>query len=162
MHKNKLVALLLTALFITGCGAGPNAFTSQQGPTGDGTYQQINNVYAQNVVIVVDKDLNATLVATLINNSGQPDALIDVVISNPSPQQINFTPAKPIALPMEQRVNLGNTSESPHVDFLNFAAKSSSYVSITLVFEKAGSLPMNVLTVEPTDIYEGITPKTTL
>jgi hypothetical protein len=162
MHKNKLFALIITVLFITGCGVGPNAFTSQQGPTGDGSYQELNDVYAQNVVIVVDKDFNATLVATLINNSEQEDALIDVVISNPSPQQINFTPTKPIPLPIGQRVNLGNTPDNPHVDLLNFAAKSSSYVSITLVFEKAGSLPMNVLTVAPTDIYEGIAPKTTL
>ena len=162
MHKKKIFALLIASLLITGCGVGPNAFTTQQGPTGDGTYEEINKVYAQNVVIVVDRDLNATLVATLINNSGQEDSLIDVIISNPSPQRINFTPEKPINLPMGQRVNLGNTPDSPHVDLLNFAAKNSSYVAITLVFEKAGALPMNVLTVAPTDIYEGIGPKTTL
>lgn len=162
MRKLKLFALLLVALLITGCGVGPNAFTNQQGPTGDGAFEQINKVYAQNVVIVIDKNSNATLVATLINNSGQEDALIDVVVSNPSPQRINFTPEKPLNLPMGQRVNLGNTPESAHVDLLNFPAKNSSYVSITLVFEKAGALPLNVLTVEPSDIYEGIGPKTTL
>lgn len=162
MRKLKLFALLLVALLITGCGVGPNASTNQQGPTGDGAFEQINKVYAQNVVIVIDKNSNATLVATLINNSGQEDALIDVVVSNPSPQRINFTPEKPLNLPMGQRVNLGNTPESAHVDLLNFPAKNSSYVSITLVFEKAGALPLNVLTVEPSDIYEGIGPKTTL
>ncbi|MFY9325065.1 MAG: hypothetical protein WAO29_01220 [Candidatus Nanopelagicales bacterium] len=162
MRKFKLFAFLAAALLIAGCGAGPNAFTSLQGPTGDGTYEEINKVYAQNVVIVIDQNSNATLVATLINNSGQADALIDVVISNPSPQRINFTPAGPLNLPMGQRVNLGNTPESAHVDLLNFPAKNSSYVSITLVFEKAGALPLNVLTVEPADIYEGIGPKTTL
>jgi copper(I)-binding protein len=162
MRKFKLLTLLFVAFLITGCGVGPNAFTSQQGPTGDGTYEQINKIYAQNVVIVIDQNSNATLVATLINNSGQEDALIDVVISNPSPQRINFTPEKPINLPMGKRVNFGNAPESAHVDLLNFPAKNSSYVSITLVFENAGALPLNVLTVEPSDIYEGIGPKTTL
>jgi len=162
MRKFKLISLIVVALLITGCGVGPNAFTNQQGPTGDGTYQEINNVYAQNVVVVVDANANATLVATLINNSGQEDSLIDVVVGSPSPQQINFTPGKPINLPQGKRVNLGNSPEAAHVDLLNFPVKTSSYVSVTLVFENAGALPLTVLTVTPTDIYEGIGPKTTL
>ncbi len=162
MRKIKLISLIVGALLITGCGVGPNAFTKQQGPTGDGTYEEINNIYAQNVVVVLDENENATLVATLINNSGQEDSLIDVLVGNPGPQRINFTPEKPISLPQGQRLNLGNTPDAPHVDLLNFPVKTSSYVSVTLVFEKAGPLPLDVLTVTPTDIYEGIGPKTTL
>ncbi len=162
MRKIKLISLISIVLFITGCGVGPNAFTNQQGPTGDGTYQEINNIYAQNVVIVVDENANATLVATLINNSGQEDSLIDVVVGSPSPQRINFTPGKPIELPQGKRVNLGNNPDAAHVDLLNFPVKTSSYVLVTLVFANAGALELNVLTVAPTDIYEGIAPKTTL
>lgn len=162
MRKIKLFSLIAAVFLITGCGVGPNAFTNQQGPTGDGTYEQINKVYAQNVVVVVDKNENATLVATLINNSGQEDSLIDVVVGNPGPQRINFTPEKPINLPQGKRVNLGNSPDAVHVDLLNFPVKTSSYVSVTLVFENAGALPLNVLTVAPIDIYEGLGPKTTL
>lgn len=160
MRNIKLFSLIIAALLIAGCGVGPNAFTNQQGPTGDGTYEEVNNVYAQNVVIVVNKNSDATLVATLINNSDEVDSLIDVVVGNPTPSVINFSPQKPLELPIGQRVNLGNSPESAHVDLLNFPVKTSSYVSVTLVFEKAGALPMNVLTVAPTDIYEGLGPKT--
>lgn len=150
-----LISAIAVILFMSGCGAGPNALTTIQGPVGSGANSSIGDIYVQNVVIAKGESNTATVVATISNSSLKDDQLVSVSVENPAPKSIVFSPANEINIPAKGIINLGIKPESPHVDLIEFTPRQSSFVKITFVFKTAGIVDQTVLVVPNTGIYEG-------
>jgi hypothetical protein len=155
-----LISAIAVILFMTGCGSGPNALTNTQGPVGSGANSSIGEIYVQNVVIAKGTENTATVVATISNSGLIEDQLVDVVVENPAPKSVVFSPAGNISIPARGFINLGINAQSPHVDLIEFSPRQSSFVKITFVFKNAGILDQSVLVVPNTGIYEGANPVT--
>ena len=61
-----LLSVIAVILFMSGCGAGPNALTTIQGPVGSGANSSIGDIYVQNVVIAVLKNGGAGVPPTYL------------------------------------------------------------------------------------------------
>jgi hypothetical protein len=155
-----LLSSIAVILFMSGCGAGPNALTTIQGPVGSGANSSIGDIYVQNVVIAKGESTSATVVATISNSSLKDDQLVSVSVENPAPKSIVFSPANEINIPAKGLINLGRNPESPHVDLIEFTPRQSSFVKITFVFKTAGIVDQTVLVVPNTGIYENANPLT--
>ena len=94
-----LISAIAVILFMSGCGAGPNALTTIQGPVGSGANSSIGDIYVQNVVIAKGESTSATVVATISNSSLKDDQLVSVSVENPAPKAIVFSPANEINIP---------------------------------------------------------------
>lgn len=155
-----LISAIAVIFFMTGCGSGPNALTNTQGPVGSGANSSIGEIYVQNVVIAKGTENTATVVATISNSGLIEDQLVDVVVENPAPKSVVFSPAGNISIPARGFINLGINAQSPHVDLIEFSPRQSSFVKITFVFKNAGILDQSVLVVPNTGIYAGASPVT--
>ena len=102
-----LLSAIAVILFMSGCGAGPNALTTIQGPVGSGANSSIGDIYVQNVVIAKGESTSATVVATISNSSLKDDQLVSVSVENPAPKSIVFSPANEINIPAKGLINLG-------------------------------------------------------
>jgi outer membrane lipoprotein SlyB len=76
MKKISIALALVSALTLSGCAAGFDAATSAQGNSGNGRTADVGSIQIRNAVIVVDAQtqLNASLVATIINTADEADA----------------------------------------------------------------------------------------
>ena len=156
-----LISAIAVILFMTGCGAGPNALTNTQGPVGSGANSSIGDIYVQNVVIAQGESNTATVVATISNSSLKDDQLVSVSVENPAPKSVVFSPANEINIPARGLINLGINEQAAHVDLIEFTPRQSSFVKITFVFKNAGIVDQTVLVVPNTGIYEGANPVAT-
>ena len=66
--KSSTGALAITALLLTGCGAGPDAQTRLISQVTDGIEANIGDLRMVNVLLVAQPDGSAVLVGTVVNN----------------------------------------------------------------------------------------------
>ncbi len=139
----------------TGCYNGINAATNVQSTTapGNGVQATIGTLSIDNATLVTGPATTGTLLMRIANFGPIGDTLVQAII-NGQPAEIVGTS---VEIPANDSVPFGWDSVH-YVNTIALNVGPSSYVPVTLQFEKAGAIDMLVLTVPPTGVYEGIAP----
>ena len=138
-----------------------NAQTQQQQPSGNGATANTVRIQARGLTIVSGAAKTATLIGTFVNVSGQDDALISVVVSNPTAKVSivgTNTAGGVIPLPRTDSRKVGWDS-TEHINLIGFEPTPSQFVTVELVYRDSGRATAQVLVVPPAGIYEGISPQ---
>ena len=149
--------LLASTLVLTGCYNGMGAITNLQSGqlTGNGVQAQVGNVRAENLTIVAGPEgsASATLITVIVNGDPEADTLLGVTIDGVpayiTGDVIEFLPG--------QSISFGFESDR-WINSYQFDADMSTYVPVTLQFERAGIAEVDVLVVPAEGFYEGIEP----
>ncbi|MGI9196201.1 MAG: hypothetical protein ACR2KE_01945 [Candidatus Nanopelagicales bacterium] len=161
--RNSAIGITAVALIplLAGCWQGPAATTTVQATqnSGDGTQAQVGSIKVENATVVRGDDGRASLIMSLFNVGSEPDMLTGVTLNGnavtlPGPDATALLPgsARSFGYGMEGQ---------PPVNILltqGLDVPASSYVPVTLTFERAGQLDISVLTVPPVGEYEGLLP----
>lgn len=154
MKKISIALALVSALTLSGCAAGFDAATSAQGNSGNGRTADVGSIQIRNAVIVVDAQtqLNASLVATIINTADEADALKSIEI-DPA-----ITPTfSEVVLEKNRAVSVGYNSEiSILLTTVGKSLAPSQFIDLTLVFANNESIKMSLLVVSNTDYYSDV------
>lgn len=142
-----------------GCAAGDNAATLQVKPDNPGG--DLGPVAVRSVMLLVPPDSGeAATVVTIINKSDETQTLDSLQIEPPangsgSPIDV----AAGIRVPPSGAVNIGAAGQPTlPVTGLEQLAEPGTVVPITLVFDKAGQLTLQVLVREATGPYASFLP----
>lgn len=150
-------ALAASSLVLTGCFNGQNAQTTTQSAdlTGNGVQAQVGNVRAENLTLVLGPEgsSSATLIARIVNGDPEADRLLGVQIAG-IPAYIT---GDSVDILPDQSVGFGFESDL-WINAYQFKAADSSYVPVTLQFERSGIAQTEVLVVPPVGYYAGIEP----
>ncbi|MGA0209635.1 MAG: hypothetical protein ACO3LZ_06910 [Candidatus Nanopelagicales bacterium] len=149
--------LLASSFALTGCFNGMGAQTNLQNSqlTGNGVQAQVGNVRAENLTLVAGPEGSgsATLITRIINGDPEPDALLGVQIGD-SPAYVT---GDIVELLPAASVGFGFGADR-WINSYRFDADVSTYVPVTLQFERAGIVEVEVLVVPAEGYYEGIEP----
>ena len=149
--------LLASTLVLTGCYNGTGAITNLQSGqlTGNGVQAQAGNVRAENLTIVAGPEgsASATLITRIVNGDPELDTLLSVTIDG-VPAYIT---GEVIELLPGESIGFGFEADR-WINSYQFDAEMSTYVPVTLQFERAGIAEVDVLVVPAEGFYEGIAP----
>ena len=144
------VAVVLSAAVLSACGTGLQAQTYRESGRQDGTNTTLDGVAVRNLYVappasgstiaVADK---AVLLGVLVNQGTTSDALVSASTdaAGSATLQENGQPATSIAAPA------GGTSTTPWsivLSGLTAPLQAGRYISVTLVFDKAGRTTVRV------------------
>ena len=140
---------------LTGCFNGIDASTNVQSTTAPGTGVQatIGTLSIDNATLVTGPGTTGTLLMRIANFGPIDDRLVQAFINGEPAEIVGST----VEIPANDSIPFGWES----VYYINTIALNvgpSTYIPVTLQFEKSGAVDMQVLTVPPTGFYEGITP----
>ena len=146
-------ALLTPAL--TGCYNGMQASTNVQATTaaGNGMQGNVGTIAVDNVTLVTGPATTGTLLMRASNQGAEPDFLVGALI--------NGQPAEIVGGRVEIAPGSSVSFGWDSVHYVNTIALNvppSSYVPVVMQFENSGVIELDVLTVSPTGVYEGIAP----
>ena len=153
MKKVVLAVALASSLLVSGCAAGFDAQTNQQGNSGNGRTADVDNIQIRNAVIVVDEKSQetGTLVATIISKN-ESDLLVGIEI-NPS---ITATGSE-IELKQDKAVAIGYNSEtSIALSTTGAALTPGKFVDVNFVFGKNKSIKLSLLVVKNNGYYSDV------
>jgi hypothetical protein len=158
-------AALVVALapVLSACSTGPNASTTTQQPSGNGSSATIGPMQLRGVTIVTGSgDLPVgTVIGTIVNTSTEPDVLTGVSVAAPSGATASLvggaTADGQLALAPRTRIQLGYLG-TEHIDLSGFQIDPSAYAEVVFTFEKAGTVSFPVMSVPPSGIYAGLGP----
>ena len=121
----------------------------------NGTQEIVGDLRIENATLVTGPDgsKTGTLIATLVNTGLVPDRLLGVTI-NGAPAYV--TPGAGDLAP-GAAVNFGYDGDF-WLNAYDLDIAASSFVPVTMQFERAGSRAFSVLSVPATGTYEGIAP----
>ncbi|MBI1350948.1 MAG: hypothetical protein GC156_07505 [Actinomycetales bacterium] len=161
-HVAALAALVLLATpALTGCFNGPRATTTTQATmnSGNGVATQKGAMHIENATLVMGPEGSGsvTLVVRLVNTGPATDALTYATIDG-KPADIVFAGGASSDLAPGSTTGFGYDSDNRISLTSGFDVPVSNYVPVELGFREAGLATMQVLTVPPVGIYEGITP----
>lgn len=142
---------------LSGCFSGFEATTNVQSTmnSGNGTQAAAGDLRVDNATLVTGPEGSdaATLTMRVTNVGTEADELTGVQIGG-APATIT---ADRVALAPGDSVSFGYESDL-WVNAYGLEATPSSYQPVVLSFARAGDVEMQVLTVPPVGIYEGIAP----
>ena len=151
-------AAMLALPVLAGCWQGQGATTTMQATmnSGNGTQATLGSMRVENATVVRGDDGSASLIMSVFNQGAEPDTLTSATV-NGAPTSIG---AIEIAPGTFQAFGYGVEGQPPTNVALvtGLDVEVSSYVPVTLTFERAGRLDISVLTVPPAGIYEGLLP----
>ncbi len=153
MKKVVLAVALASSLLVSGCAAGFDAQTNQQGNSGNGRTADVDNIQIRNAVIVVDEKSQetGTLVATIISKN-ESDLLVGIEI-NPA----ITAGGSAIELKQDMAVAIGyNSDTSIALSTTGAALTSGQFVDVNFVFGKNKSIKLSLLVVENTGYYSDV------
>lgn len=138
-----------------GCFQGPNASTSTQQESGNGSVIEVGPITMQAVTVVAGNTGSgaATLTATMVNADGPLDRLEAVEIDG-RPGQLEPTP---IEAPAGGSAKIGESGDGV-VIFAGVSKAAGEYADVTFTFAQAGEVTAPVLIVPPVGFYEGAAP----
>lgn len=131
--------------------------------SGNGVHVKVGTLEVDNATLVLGPEgsKSATLLASLVDVGGVPDALTSVTINGkPAPMFSNGTVTNSIKVLPSGTVKIGWEATNS-VNTYDLDVPISSYVPVQLNFERAGTVNVSLLTVEPVGQYEGIAPSPT-
>jgi hypothetical protein len=153
MKKVVLAVALASSLLVSGCAAGFDAQTNQQGNSGNGRTADVDNIQIRNAVIVVDEknQETGTLVATIISKN-ESDLLVGIEID----PAITAT-GSAIELKKDMAVAIGyNSDTSIPLSTIGAALTPGQFVDVNFVFGKNKSIQLSLLVVENTGYYSDV------
>ena len=156
--KKSSIALIASALALTltGCGAGPNAETRLIKRVTDGNEvilkENGNNISVANLLLVALEDGSAVVVGTFVNYSEDNDSLVGLSV-NGIPAVITGETMMKQNAPLRFE---GDSATTKGV-FNSVAAKAGVNIPLTLSFERAGDVTVNVIVRDKRDDYRNVT-----
>lgn len=156
-HVAALAALVVLAVpTLSGCFSGSEATTNMQATmnSGNGVTADVGPLRIDGATIVMaDATPNGTLTARVTNVGAEPDTLVSATI-NGAPAYI--TPDGGAIAP-GTATSFGYQSQV-WINAYGLDVPISSYVPVTLTFEKAGPVDLSVLTVPRAGYYTDVAP----
>jgi hypothetical protein len=141
-------ALLLASPLLAGCGF--DKATNRVYTPAMGVNERDGDVDVLGAVIVSSTDGSGTFVATLANNSSTDDAALSGIQSNGEPAIT--AQVEPVEVPVRGSVNLADEGGVPvEGDFV-----AGDFVPVTVSFEGADTVDMEVPVVPDTEEFEGL------
>ena len=159
-------ALAAASLALTGCFNGFGATTNIQNTmsTGNGVNTQVGSIKVENATLVRGEGTTATLIMTIVNTGTTPDSLAAVSIAGQQAIVTDGTAtlgpveiAPGTAVPFGYGVDLAGATR--WVNTYTVEVPQSGFVPIQVLMTNAGVAELEVLTVPPVGIYEGIAPQ---
>jgi hypothetical protein len=166
--RRRLAAATLALVLVpavAACSTGPNAPTTAQGPSGNGTSANQGPIQLRAVTIVKGGAglPIGTFVATFVNTAAEPDVLRSVTIDDPKGTTTTVTGTNAVAstlvLPGFSSTQIGYQGTT-HIDIRGLTIAPTAYATVTFTFAKAGQVTMPVMAVQPVGIYAGLGPLT--
>lgn len=157
-RKNLATAVFLTAgiLLLSGCAAGFDAATSNQGNSGNGRSADVGAIQIRNATVVVDPTdtSRATVLMTVINT----DQATDDVLNGVAPaESVGVADVVNIPIPNKGVVNVGFESEYRIVlTSVDGGLEPGSFVNLSFIFASGQSTPMSLLINEKSGFYADI------
>lgn len=124
--------------------------------SGNGTQATLGAMRVENATVVRGDDGTGSLIMSVFNQGAEPDTLTSVTV-NGIPASVAPTAIAPGTF---QAFGYGVEGQpSTNIALVTgLDVEASSYVPVTLIFERAGQLDISVLTVPPVGYYEGLLP----
>jgi hypothetical protein len=168
-----VVAAALALPLMTACAANFSAPTQEVYQPAVGSDDREGTVYALNMLVVADTSGNGTLVGTLINQATCPDYLTDLqavdangggvkTSSLPTAETLDTpdgcpsvsAPDNGVALPSQVAVKLPDDAQ---IQFSADTDAPGTFITLTLHFQRADQIELDVPVVAESDTYAGIT-----
>ncbi len=134
-------ALAITALLLTGCGAGPDAQTRSISDVTDGIEANIGDLRMVNVLLVAQPDGSAVLVGTVVNNGTRSDRIGAITANSVEATLTPFAPALNIG---DKAVFSGDSANAIAV-FPGLDVKIGDRVPVEFTFSGSGKLKVDLL-----------------
>ena len=156
--KKSSIALIASALALTltGCGAGPNAETRLIKRVTDGNEVILKengaNISVSNLLLVALEDGSAVVIGTFVNYSEDNDSLVGLSV-NGIPAVITGETIMKQNAPLRFE---GDTATTKGV-FNAVGAVAGVNIPLTLSFERAGDVTVNVIVRDKRDDYRNVT-----
>ncbi len=167
-----LFAALAVVPLLAGCAANFDAQTQVQYQPAVGSDNRATDIYVLNALVVGDDSGDGTVVGTLINQADCPDYLVAVqAVDNsgggietsplPAVQAVQSStcaasqaPDTGIALPSQRPAKLPDDGQvQVHAD----TVAPGTFITLTLRFQQAGPIEIDVPVVAEAAMYDGIT-----
>ena len=145
-------ALAITALLLTGCGAGPDAQTRLISQVTDGIEANIGDLRMVNVLLVAQPDGSAVLVGTVVNNGTKNDRIGAITANSVDATLTPFAPALNIG---GKAVFSGDSANAIAV-FPGLDAKIGDRVTVEFTFSASGKLKVDVLVREKSGEFASV------
>ena len=156
--KKSSIAVIASALALTltGCGAGPNAETRLIKRVTDGNEvilkENGNNISVSNLLLVALEDGSAVVIGTFVNYSEDNDSLVGLSVNG-----IPAVSTGETTLKQDQPLRFeGDTATTKGV-FNAVGAVAGVNIPLTLSFERAGDVTVNVIVRDKRDDYRNVT-----
>ena len=150
--KSSTGALAITALLLTGCGAGPDAQTRLISQVTDGIEANIGDLRMVNVLLVAQPDGSAVLVGTVVNNGTKTDRISAITANSVDATLTPFAPALNIG---GKAVFSGDSANAIAV-FPGLDAKIGDRVTVEFTFSASGKLKVDVLVREKSGEFASV------
>jgi len=148
----KLIALLIIATTVTGCGSGQTAATRNIKQVTDGVEAETAGIKLRNVLIVKTAGAEGVLVATLVNTSDQSDSLVGVAVGG---AMANFV-AKSNELKKNKPIIFVGDSANADASIPALNSSAGERIDITFTFATASPVTVNALVVNGEGIYQDL------
>ena len=145
-------ALAITALLLTGCGAGPDAQTRLISQVTDGIEANIGDLRMVNVLLVAQPDGSAVLVGTVVNNGTKNDRISAITANSVDATLTPFAPALNIG---GKAVFSGDSANAIAV-FPGLDAKIGDRVTVEFTFSGSGKVKVDVLVREKSGEFASV------
>ena len=150
--KSSTGALAITALLLTGCGAGPDAQTRLISQVTDGIEANIGDLRMVNVLLVAQPDGSAVLVGTVVNNGTKNDRISAITANSVDATLTPFAPALNIG---GKAVFSGDSANAIAV-FPGLDAKIGDRVTVEFTFSGSGKVKVDVLVREKSGEFASV------
>lgn len=154
VFRTSVAALVLaTATPLAGCWQGNSAATyvqSTQGATGDGVEKNTDNGQAGvRGALIVAKDGNFSVIATLVNKTNAPERLAAVIVGE------TLLPTD-ITIPAGGTVQVGHSDAEDHIFGSGLTTLPSAFVPVSFEFGTNGPISTQLLVRAPEGYWEGV------
>ena len=147
LRRLSAVALMaVLALTTSACGAGFHSGTSQVKRPTNGSDGDVGAISVRNLLLLQDNANPAvtSLIGGFVNNGDHPDQLKSVLVTEAGA----VTSQLPLTVPGRGLVTPGSNDQSA-IDVPNATFKPGGYATVTLTFQDAGILALDVLVMTP-------------
>jgi hypothetical protein len=145
--------LAATAIALAGCsGTGVGAQTNQQYQAGVGANLRTGEVQLYNALAVENNDGTATLSTVIVNTSEETQKLDAASATTSDGTRVDSQIAPAIVGPGDSF----NTGPAATVVFRGGDLKAGDYVTLTLAFDKAGDVTIDLPVVTRTEMYSEV------